>query len=542
MTSPVLLLIVFAVSVAISAVLAERLTHVNVRGRHPERSRHWSASGIPRIGGIAVFAAAPIGILLPGIAASRMVGMVQPPLPELAVSLVISGTILFLIGLFDDLRGVGPLIKLIAQTAAALIVYQAGFGIEQVALVPGHAISLGLLALPVTVLWLVGVSNAFNLIDGLDGLAGAVAIIALVPIAIAGWIIGDTGVPLYAVALIGALLGFLKYNWPKARLFMGDSGSLVVGFLLALLSIRGATERGATDSKGVTLALIPIFALAYPLLDTGIAILRRWLRGVPLSRADTRHVHHQLEALGLGARKALLVICAASGALATLGLLIALAPPDVTVMATLVGVGILVLVIAIGIHWLQYHEFLEAGASLAHAIRKSRSVIQDKINARDLSTLLRDARSIEEVQALLRDHAESFRFAHMKLSDPFSRKQAAGRVTQELQTLKLWKLEYPILQRASDEYDGLCLTIWSAIANGQRPAGAERVARILAPAIAEWVGGRKRTPEEIRMAERGIAMNTAHAAPNADRARGLFVADLRLLELEGPESDSTLEA
>ena len=172
-----------------------------------------------------------------------------------------------------------------------------------------------MLALPITVLWLVGVSNAFNLIDGLDGLAAGVAIIALVPIAIAGLIIGDTSVPVYAIALIGALLGFLKYNWPSARLFMGDSGSLVVGFLLALLSIRGAT-----DSKGATLALIPIFALAYPLVDTGIAILRRWLRGVPLSRADTRHVHHQLGFLGLGPRKALFVICAASGAIATLGL------------------------------------------------------------------------------------------------------------------------------------------------------------------------------------------------------------------------------
>jgi UDP-GlcNAc:undecaprenyl-phosphate GlcNAc-1-phosphate transferase len=292
----------------------------------------------------------------------------------------------------------------------------------------------------------------------------------------------------------------------------------------------------------VTLALIPIFALAYPLLDTGVAILRRWLRGVPLSRADTRHVHHQLGSLGLGARKALFVIYGASGAIAVLGLLIVLAPPDVTLMATMVGVGILVLVIALGIHWLQYHEFLEAGASLAHAIRKSRSVIQDKINARDLATNLRGARSMEEVQSLLADSADTFRFAYMKLSDPFSRKQAAGRITQELQTLKLWKLEYPILQRASDKYDGLCLTIWSAISNGQRPAGAERVARILAPAIAEWVGGRKRTPEELEMADRGIPLAGAHPSTHADRQRGVFVADLRLLELEGSEPGNTLEA
>lgn len=536
MTHPVILLLVFAASLAASALLAKRLTRVNVKGRHPERSRHWSASGIPRIGGIAVFGAAPVAILLVAIIPASIKGAILQ-LPELAGPLILASAILFTIGLLDDLRGVPPLVKLVAQTAAALIVYAAGFSVENVSLIPGHTLHLGVFALPATVLWLVGVSNAFNLIDGLDGLAGGVAIIALVPIAIAGLIIGDTSVPVYSVALMGALFGFLRYNWPPARLFMGDSGSLVVGFLLALLSIRGAT-----NSQGVTLGLIPIFALAYPLLDTGVAILRRWLRGVPISRADTRHVHNQLCALGMGPRKALAVIYFATGAIAGIGLVIGIAPPEVVVLATLVGVGILMVVMGAGIYWLEYHEFLDAGASFAHAVRKSRTVIQDKINARDLASSLREARNIEEVQTLLAENAETFRFAHMKLSDPFSRKQAAGRITQELQTLKLWKLEYPILQRASDQYDGLCLTIWSSLANGQRPAGAERVARILAPAIAEWVGGRKRTPEETRMAERGIVMNPGHAAGSGEAQRSAFIADLRLFDLESSEPGNSLEA
>jgi len=530
MSLSVLLLVVFAVSLAASAVLAERLTHVNVKGRHPERSRHWSASGVPRLGGIAVFGAAPIAILL---VAAAPLGAISD-LPELAGSMILASAILFCIGLFDDLRGVPPVVKLLAQAAAALIVYIAGFKVGSIALLPGQAIQLGVLELPITLLWLVGVSNAFNLVDGLDGLAGGVAVIALIPIAISGLIIGNTSVPIYSVALIGALLGFLKYNWPSARLFMGDSGSLVVGFLLALLSIRGAT-----NSAGITLALIPIFALAYPLLDTGVAILRRWLRGVPISRADRRHVHHQLCTLGLSTRKALTVIYVATAAIATLGLIIGFAPPDM-VIATLVGIVALMLLMGGGIYWLEYHEFVEAGASFAHALRKSRSVIQDKINARDLAATLRGARSIEEIQTILADSAETFRFAHMKLSDPFSRKQAAGRITQELQALKLWKLEYPVLQRASDEYDGICLTIWSAIASGQRPAGAERVARILAPAIAEWVGGRKRTPEEIRAAELGKAVSGNRAAH--EERRGLFIGDLRLVDLEKPEQEKPLEA
>lgn len=536
MTSSEILLVVFLVSTATSLLVAGRLTRIDVKSRHPERSRHWSASGVPRIGGVAVFLAAPVAIMF-GALGSSVISGEMPGFPELAGSLIIASAILFVIGLLDDLRGVRPLVKLLAQTCAALVVYSTGFSIDHLSLLPGYSIDLGVFALPVTLLWLVGISNAFNLIDGLDGLAGAIAIIALLTIAPVGIVLHNDSVAIYAVALIGALVGFLRYNLPTARLFMGDSGSLVVGFVLAVLSVRGST-----DSLHVTHGLIPVFALAYPLLDTGIAIVRRWLRGVPLSRADRRHVHHQLSAMGLGPTKALLVICIASAAIAALGALATFAPPTVTLTATLIVVGILFAVIAAGIRWLQYHEFLEAGASLAHAIRKSRTVIQDKINARDLAQVLREARSIEEVQALLRDHAETFRFVHMKLSDPFSRKQAAGHVTQELQTLKLWKLEYPILQRVSDEYDGLCLTIWSAIANGQRPAGAERVARILAPAIAEWVGGRKRTAEEMSMAGSAIGHNGAHATPGGERTRGIFVSDLRLFELEKTEPDNTLEA
>src|SRR6266480_4362152 len=263
MTLPVVLLVVFILSAMTSLGVAERLTHVNVKGRNPERTRHWSASGIPRIGGVAVFVSAPIAIVLGALGKAGMSGAI-PHFPELSGSLVIASALLFFIGLFDDLRGVSPFLKILGQTAAALIVYRAGFSIEYVGLLPGHAVHLGIFALPLTVFWLVGISNAFNLVDGLDGLAGGVALIALLTIAAAALVFGNGSVPIYTVALGGALLGFLRYNWPSARLFMGDSGSLVVGFLLAVLAIKGATDR-----HHVTYGLIPIFALAYPLFDTG---------------------------------------------------------------------------------------------------------------------------------------------------------------------------------------------------------------------------------------------------------------------------------
>jgi UDP-GlcNAc:undecaprenyl-phosphate GlcNAc-1-phosphate transferase len=493
MTLSAILLAVFAVSLTTSLTTARRLTHINVKGRHPERSRHWSGSGIPRIGGVAVFLAAPIAILFTTLVGSRVFGG-DLRLPELAGSLIIASAILFTIGLLDDLRGVRPLVKLLAQSAAALIVYRAGFGIEHLSLFPGHTIHLAVFALPVTILWLVGISNAFNLVDGLDGLAGGVAIIALIAIAPVGLILHNDSVAVYAVALVGALLGFLRYNWPKARLFMGDSGSLVVGFLLAVLTVRGST-----DAAKVTHGLIPIFALAYPLFDTGVASLRRWLRGVPLSRADLRHVHHQLGSLGLSPKKALTIIYVVSAVLAALGIVATFAPPQVTVVATMGGVGGLFLVIALGIYWLQYHEFMEAGASFASAARKARSVIQDRINARDLAKMIVQAESVEEVQALLDYSADTFRFAHMRLSDPDSRRKTPGRIARELQALKLWKLEYPIVHGGPQEYDGLCLTIWCAVEVSQRPAGAERVAQIIGPAIAEWARDGLRKPIDAAM-------------------------------------------
>src|SRR5256714_15185117 len=244
----------------------------------------------------------------------------------------------------------------------------AGFRIEQVGFAPGLVLDLGVFALPVTLVWLVGVSNAFNLIDGMDGLAGGVAIIGLLATLVAAILLGNPTVPIYTIALIGALIGFLRYNWPSAKLFMGDSGSLVVGFLLAVFSVKAAT-----DTQNLTYGLVPIFALAYPLMDTGFAMLRRWLRGVPLSRADKRHVHHQLRALGLGPTQSLLAIYSASTLVGLLGLFAAFAPPEVTLITTIFGVTILFVLMAVSVSWLQYHEFTEAGTAVANAARNAPS-------------------------------------------------------------------------------------------------------------------------------------------------------------------------
>ena len=255
-----------------------------------------------------------------------------------------------------------------AQSAAALIVFYAGFRLDVIMLTPSHQIALGMLSLPVTALWIIGLSNAFNLVDGADGLAGGVAVVALLSTAASAAIVHDPTVLWCSLALLGAMLGFLRFNWPPARIFLGDSGSLVVGFLLAVLTVKGASRR-----DGAVYFLAPIFALSYPLLDTGISMMRRWLRGDPLSRADGNHIHHQLQKLGVGPRQSVLLICGLSAVIAALGLSATFAPPEFTAAIATAGAALLVLILVYGLRWLQYHEFFEAGASLTSAARSGRS-------------------------------------------------------------------------------------------------------------------------------------------------------------------------
>jgi UDP-GlcNAc:undecaprenyl-phosphate/decaprenyl-phosphate GlcNAc-1-phosphate transferase len=474
-----------AVAALTAALLVPGITALAVRWNfldYPDGSRHRHTQPVPRLGGVAVFAGLLVAVTLSALISPRFAD-VTPWAAPLNRALVAASAILFLIGLLDDIRGVSPALKLIAQTAAALIVISFGFRIDVVGFVPGSQFELGLFAVPVTILWLVGVSNAFNLIDGLDGLAGGVGVIALIAISASAAALGNSYVPLQSIALAGALIGFLRHNWPPARIFMGDSGSLVVGFLLAFLAIKGSTTTG-----GVVYGLVPIFAISYLLLDTGIAILRRWLRGAPLSRADDRHIHHQLLALGLSPRRAVSVIFLQSALIALLGLCVTFVPPHMTLAISIIGVAVLLAIFTYGLRWLEYHEFLEAGASFASGVRKARSAIQDRILARDVARMLRDVVTIEEANAIVRGVAQAFRFVHMEILHETTPVVATIRAPDHLGPT--WLLEYPICASGGLTETARAepvLAIWCAVMQNGRPASPERVAQILAPTLAEVV-------------------------------------------------------
>jgi UDP-GlcNAc:undecaprenyl-phosphate GlcNAc-1-phosphate transferase len=219
--------------------------------------------------------------------------------------------LVFLVGLADDLWGLKPWQKLAGQVAAAVMAFFAGVHITQFG--PFHTLWIGL---PVTVLWLVACANAFNLIDGVDGLAAGVGLFATTTTLVAALIQNNFALALVTVPLAGALLGFLRYNFNPASIFLGDSGSLLIGFLLGcygiLWSQKSATMLGMTA---------PLMALSIPLLDTALAIVRRFLRRQPIFGADRGHIHHKLLARGLTPRRVALMFYGISGLAAAFSLL-----------------------------------------------------------------------------------------------------------------------------------------------------------------------------------------------------------------------------
>lgn len=454
----------------------------------PDGERRTHLRPIPRLGGVGVFAAvllaASIGAMLESTA--HLLAL----LPFM-VSVLVGATLLFVVGLVDDIMGVPPAMKIAVQSAAALIIWYYGFRIEILVLPGGQLVSLGMLALPVVVLWIVGLSNAFNLVDGADGLAGGVAVIALGATAISSLVLHDTAVLWSSAALIGAMLGFLRYNLPPARIFLGDSGSLVAGFLLAVLTVKGMTRH-----DGAVYAVGPVFALCYPLLDTGIAMLRRWLRGEPLSRADGRHIHHQLRELGLGPRQTLLLLLGLSTLVAALGVSASLASSRFTVVIAMAGLALLTVLLVQGARWLQYHELLEAGASIASVALTGRGRLQDKIYARDLARIISLANDTAELRAIIEDNASTFRFAHMQLRWGLADETPPDNIVADMLAARLWSFDYPIVPRSGGT-DPLFLSVWCEVDGGPRSAGAERVTQILAPAIGRWV---REHPERLRAA------------------------------------------
>ena len=300
-------LALFFVAMVVGAILTPVVRGLALRWGAVSKpgGRNVNERAVPRYGGIAICVAflASIGALYLSSASTAIVIHAES---RRVVALGLGAVGLCLVGALDDTRPIRALYKLYAQIIAAFIAFAGGFRIDAV-LLPGlGTLSMGVFALPVTVLWIVGITNAINLIDGLDGLAGGVVFFAAVTNLVVAQVTGATFVGIVMSAVLGGVLGFLVFNFNPARIFMGDAGSYFLGFVLGTMSLAGSSQKAST---AVSL-LVPVLALGLPIVDTLLSILRRFLERRPLFSPDRGHIHHRLLDMGLTQRRAVLLLYA----------------------------------------------------------------------------------------------------------------------------------------------------------------------------------------------------------------------------------------
>lgn len=264
----------------------------------PKDDRRVHDKPIPRLGGLAIYIGFMAAVLVLVPYSTKLLGILT------------GATLIVMLGVVDDIKPLPSKVKLLVQIVAALILAGCGVRVEWVTnpfdSVDGMAY-LSYFSYPITVFWVVGVTNTLNLIDGLDGLAAGIASIAALSLLVVSIMNGHPTVVIYTAALAGSAIGFLPHNFNPAKIFMGDTGSTFLGFVLAAISIEGAIK-GAT-----TLAIaIPILALGLPIFDTTFAIIRRAVNGKPIMEADKGHLHHRLLALGLSQRQVVFTLYAVS--------------------------------------------------------------------------------------------------------------------------------------------------------------------------------------------------------------------------------------
>ncbi|MBQ9687286.1 MAG: undecaprenyl/decaprenyl-phosphate alpha-N-acetylglucosaminyl 1-phosphate transferase [Oscillospiraceae bacterium] len=332
------LLMAFAVSLLVSFLMtppvkrfAEKVGAIDV----PRDDRRVHDHPIPRMGGLAIFVGFMVSVLF------------FVPVSEKVNGLLIGALIIAVMGGVDDIVSLKPWIKLLGQIVAALVVIRSGIVFDAVSTLNIYAeqtyIEVGYLSYPLTILWIVGCTNAVNLIDGLDGLAVGVSAISCLTMLFVSMIVAEPVVTVILGALFGACLGFMPFNLNPAKIFMGDVGSQFLGFVLSCVSIMGMFKLHA-----IITFFVPLLALAVPLADTIFAFFRRVLHGQSPFHADKGHFHHRLLASGLSQKQAVAVLYGISAILGFIAVLMTGQSPLLRIICLvaafviLLGVGIIV--------------------------------------------------------------------------------------------------------------------------------------------------------------------------------------------------------
>lgn len=388
----------FVGSLLLSFVLTKYVRDLaNARGwvAAPALERHLHSRPLPRFGGVAIFLSflLTFAIALPAgwhhLAVSFGLSF------QTLLTILLPGCLIFALGLYDDIHSVSPYTKVAVQAVAGAMLFAGGLRILDLPVLFGTRHLPWFLGLPLTVLWVLAITNAFNLIDGLDGLAAGSALFSTMVVFAVALVSGSSQVSLMALVLAGSILGFLRFNFSPATIFLGDCGSLFIGFMLSALALQGAQK-----APTIIAVAIPVVSFGLPILETALSIVRRYLGGRPVFTADREHIHHKLLQRGLSHRQVVITLYAVSALFALLSLFLLWPTGDALgLVLAVLGTGVW-----IGVQHLGYMEFGEL-----------RRVAHRTIERQILINNLAIRRATEELK-VTRDYAQLCRILVAALS------------------------------------------------------------------------------------------------------------------------------
>jgi len=472
---------------ALSVVLALVVTPVvrDLLGKrfldHPDGIRKKHAAPVPRVGGIAILLSYVITFAIALALPFTYTQHLHRALPSI-LPLALVASVVFLTGVLDDLLGLAAWQKLLGITAASVLAYFSGIHVEIRMLqgLPGWP----WLGFVITVIWLVGCTNAFNLIDGMDGLAAGVGLVATITMLLAALTQNNLPLMLAIVPLAGCLLGFLRYNFNGASVYLGDCGSLTLGFMLGCFG-------ALWSNKSVTLVAltVPLLAVSIPLLDVVLSILRRFLRNRPIFQADRGHIHHRLLDRGLSPKHAVLTMYGLCALVAVLSLTVSALHNQFSGLIVVLFCG----AVWAGIRQLDYAEFASASRMLFGG--RMRRIIDVETRLKDFQANLAKAANVEECWAYIRSGSRDFGFHEVRMS--FSGKLFEDVHAAATMAAPRWQLRIPLPEsqyvnfyRGFDkEMDPLVISAFvEAVQRGlEARAGAPEVEVIRMPAAPELV-------------------------------------------------------
>lgn len=295
----------------------------------PKDNRRMHKKPIPSIGGLAIY-----GSIMLSMAVFLW------PLSREVLAMVFGASVIVVSGFMDDTKGLSPSMKVIFQLIAALIAVYGGVNVEGISNflgANGSIISLGYFSYPLTILWIIGVTNAINLIDGMDGLADGVSAIAAITLSVTSFLFGNIEIGIICLIIGGACLGFLPYNFNPATIFMGDTGALLLGYLFSVVTIEGVMKTTATVA-----VVVPVLILGLPISDTFFAIIRRKMSGRSFAVADKGHLHHRILNMGFTIKQTVIILYILAMILGILAIIVSLIGG---LFGNILALGIIIIII-----------------------------------------------------------------------------------------------------------------------------------------------------------------------------------------------------